>query len=36
MEAVYQIVLKNYMQKHNKPFPEEIVQYLMKQMIDAL
>ena len=28
--------LKKYMEKHKKAFPEEIVQYLMKQIIDAL
>jgi serine/threonine-protein kinase ULK/ATG1 len=28
--------LKQYMKKHNKAFPEEIVQYLMKQIIEAL
>ncbi len=28
--------LKKYIQKHNKAFPEEIVQYLMKQIVDAL
>ena len=28
--------LKKYMLKYNKPFPEDIVQYLMKQIVDAL
>ena len=28
--------LKKYMQTYNKPFPEDIVQYLMKQIVDAL
>ena len=28
--------LDNYQVKHNKPFPEEIVQYLMKQIVSAL
>ena len=28
--------LEEYHNKHNKPFPEEIVQYLMKQIVDAL
>ena len=28
--------LEEYQNKHNKPFPEEIVQYLMKQIVDAL
>ena len=28
--------LKKYMERHKKAFPEEIVQYLMKQIIDAV
>ena len=28
--------LKKYMQTYNRPFPEDIVQYLMKQIVDAL
>jgi serine/threonine protein kinase len=28
--------LEEYQNKYNKPFPEEIVQYLMKQIVDAL
>ena len=28
--------LENYQEKHNKPFPEEVVQYLMKQIVSAL
>ena len=28
--------LDEYQNKYNKPFPEEIVQYLMKQIVDAL
>ena len=27
--------LENYMEKYNKPFSEEIVQYFMRQIIDA-
>jgi serine/threonine protein kinase len=28
--------LKKYMSIHRKPFPEDIVQYLMKQIVSAL
>ena len=28
--------LKKYMEKHGKPFSEEIVQYLMKQIVDGI
>ena len=28
--------LKNFIQKYGKPFPEEIIQYIMKQIIEAL
>ena len=28
--------LENYQEKHNKPFPEEVVQFLMKQIVSAL
>ena len=30
------VCLKKYMERHKKAFPEEIVQYLMKQIIDAV
>ena len=28
--------LEEYQDKHNKPFPEEVVQYLMKQIVSAI
>ena len=28
--------LKKYIKKHNKPFPEEVVQFIMKQIVSAL
>ena len=36
MEVNYQIYLKKYKLKYQKGFPEEVVQYLMKQIVRAL